>query len=183
MLAIPGASVAAVRFEPTGAVVRPLWLHPASRGSIRRSPKAACHHCGQEGYSGQHSAPVVADDDLYAVLGVTPTASNSEIDKGYRDQMRRWHPDVCRAPGAEGRAKAINYARDILRNPRVNTISAGSITVYAYEALIKQRGKACHSCLPEFRHARPIRAATEPLSDFIASPGRSGPNLRRSCRD
>jgi hypothetical protein len=64
---------------------------------------------------------VAADDDLYAVLSVSPRASDREIERGYRDQMRRWHPDVCKAPGAERRAKAINYARDILRSPATRT--------------------------------------------------------------
>jgi len=54
----------------------------------------------------------------YAVLGVSPDASDAEIAAAYRRLARRWHPD--RNPGsreAEDRAKAINVAYSELKTP------------------------------------------------------------------
>jgi DnaJ-class molecular chaperone len=41
-----------------------------------------------------------ARPDLYAVLGVAPTASQAEISHAYRTMVRRHHPDTC-APDDE----------------------------------------------------------------------------------
>ena len=53
--------------------------------------------------------------DLYAVLGVSKTASTDEIKKAYRTLAFKYHPD--RNPGdkgAEEKFKAINAAYDVL---------------------------------------------------------------------
>lgn len=57
----------------------------------------------------------MTEKDLYAVLGVTRTASPDEIKKAYRKLARAHHPDVN--PGnraAEERFKAISEAHDVL---------------------------------------------------------------------
>jgi len=56
--------------------------------------------------------------DLYAALGVSKSASASEIKKAYRKLARKYHPDVN--PGnkqAEERFKEISEAHDILADP------------------------------------------------------------------
>ena len=55
------------------------------------------------------------NQDLYAVLGVSKTASTDEIKKAYRTLAFKYHPD--RNPGdkaAEEKFKAINAAYDVL---------------------------------------------------------------------
>lgn len=53
-------------------------------------------------------------ENLYAVLGVAPNASDDEIKKVYRSLAMRYHPDRNDAPGAEARFKAVTKAYEIL---------------------------------------------------------------------
>jgi molecular chaperone DnaJ len=53
--------------------------------------------------------------DLYAVLGVSKTASDDEIKKAYRTLARKHHPDANAGdPKAEERFKEISHAYDVL---------------------------------------------------------------------
>ncbi|MES2299636.1 MAG: DnaJ domain-containing protein [Pseudomonadota bacterium] len=56
-------------------------------------------------------------ENLYAVLGVAPNASDDEIKKLYRSLAMRFHPDRNSAPGAEQRFKSITKAYEILSDP------------------------------------------------------------------
>jgi molecular chaperone DnaJ len=56
-------------------------------------------------------------ENLYAVLGVAPNASDDEIKKIYRSLAMRYHPDRNDAPGAEVRFKSITKAYEILSDP------------------------------------------------------------------
>jgi len=60
----------------------------------------------------------MAKKDLYAVLGVSRTATDDDIKKAYRKLARKYHPDVN--PGkkeAEERFKEVSFAHDILTDP------------------------------------------------------------------
>ena len=62
------------------------------------------------------------EKDLYAILGVSRTASIDEIRKAYRKLARKHHPDVN--PGstaAEERFKEVSQAHDILSDPEKRT--------------------------------------------------------------
>src|SRR4051812_27309663 len=64
----------------------------------------------------------VAQLDLYAVLQVLPDAEDEIIAAAYRQLMRKYHPDVAHADPARAaqlheRAKVINQAYAILRDP------------------------------------------------------------------
>ena len=52
--------------------------------------------------------------DLYAVLGVSRSASQAEIKKSYRKLARKYHPDVNKAPEAEQKFKEISAAFAVL---------------------------------------------------------------------
>lgn len=52
-----------------------------------------------------------ADKDYYKVLGVSPDASQEEIDKAYKNEARQRHPD---SGGSEEDMKSLNEARDVL---------------------------------------------------------------------
>jgi molecular chaperone DnaJ len=52
--------------------------------------------------------------DYYDVLGVQRTASDVEIKRAFRNQARKYHPDVNKEPDAEERFKEINEAYEVL---------------------------------------------------------------------
>ena len=56
------------------------------------------------------------DHDLYAVLGVTPDASQAQINHTYRRLIRAHHPDLQPEPDSAALAAAIAAAA-ILRDP------------------------------------------------------------------
>jgi molecular chaperone DnaJ len=56
-------------------------------------------------------------ENLYAILGVAPNASDDEIKKVYRALAMRYHPDRNQALGAEARFKAVTKAYEILSDP------------------------------------------------------------------
>eukprot|EP01047_Picozoa_sp_COSAG01_P000185 COSAG01_NODE_3_length_63519_cov_1591.007663_3_plen_373_part_00 len=53
-------------------------------------------------------------EDLYAILGVERSASDTEIKKAYRRLARQYHPDVNKEAGAEDKFKNIQKAYTIL---------------------------------------------------------------------
>lgn len=55
-----------------------------------------------------------AQQDLYAVLGVKPDATQDEIKSAYKKLALEFHPDRNHAPGAEERFKAISAAYSVV---------------------------------------------------------------------
>ena len=49
-------------------------------------------------------------EDLYGILGVSKGASDADIKRAYRQQARKFHPDVNKDPGAEDTFKKIQKA-------------------------------------------------------------------------
>ena len=52
--------------------------------------------------------------NYYDLLGINKNASNEEIKKAYRDQAKKWHPDLNKDPKAPEMAKKVNEAKEIL---------------------------------------------------------------------
>ena len=57
-------------------------------------------------------------ENLYNVLGVSPSASTDEIKKAYRVLAMRHHPDRNDHPLSESRFNAINKAYETLSDPK-----------------------------------------------------------------
>lgn len=53
----------------------------------------------------------------YDVLEVDPDADRAEIQRAYREQIRRYHPDVSDRPDAGERVEEVNRAREVLVDP------------------------------------------------------------------
>jgi molecular chaperone DnaJ len=60
----------------------------------------------------------VSAQDLYAILGVSPDATQEDIRRAYRQLARQLHPDVSAAPDAEARFKQVSAAYEILSDPQ-----------------------------------------------------------------
>jgi hypothetical protein len=56
--------------------------------------------------------------DPYRILGVAHTATQEEIRSAYHRLARRYHPDLNPEPGAEARMRALNWAYEVLSDPR-----------------------------------------------------------------
>ena len=55
------------------------------------------------------------DWDPYVVLGVRPGASREEVTRAYREQMKRYHPDLVAGLGDELQRVAHEKTLDIQR--------------------------------------------------------------------
>ena len=69
-------------------------------------------------------------NDPYSVLGVSPSASDEEVKKAYRELARKYHPDNYQnnplADLAEEKMKEINEAYDQITKQRTGGGSSGS---------------------------------------------------------
>ena len=61
-------------------------------------------------------------ENLYNVLGVSPTATADEIKKAYRALAMQHHPDRSTHTHAKNRFSAINAAYELLSDPKKRAI-------------------------------------------------------------
>jgi len=92
--------------------------------------------------------------DHYRTLGVAPDADEDVIRAAYVALMRKHHPDGSGADKADDRAKAINAAFDVLRDPQQRA---------AYDRTLRGAGRSplyAEVAHPQYRPWR--RAPTGP---------------------
>lgn len=61
----------------------------------------------------------MSSTDYYEVLGISPTSDDVVVHAAYRALMRKHHPDTSQNPDGDSRAKAINEAYSVLRDPEL----------------------------------------------------------------
>jgi hypothetical protein len=54
-------------------------------------------------------------EDVYLILGIHPTASDSEVKSAYRKMALTYHPDVCSDPAAASKYRIINNAYETIK--------------------------------------------------------------------
>jgi hypothetical protein len=64
----------------------------------------------------------IYDRDPYAILGIYPTATASQVKEAYHRLARQYHPDLNKDPRAGERMKDINWAYDILSDPQERSL-------------------------------------------------------------
>ncbi|MDE3075471.1 MAG: J domain-containing protein [Chloroflexota bacterium] len=108
---------------------------------------------------GKLNAP--AELDLYAVLGVEPTADRQAIQRQYKQQAKLFHPDVNPRPDAVQRMQALNDAYRVLSDPerREAYDSLIGLALWAEDGETDARGGArdLKSYSPELDDELPIR--------------------------
>lgn len=67
-------------------------------------------------------------ENLYHILGVSPSATGEEIKKAYRSLAMRYHPDRSTHPGAENRFNAIKRAYELLSDPKKRAVYDQSLS-------------------------------------------------------
>ncbi|KPI86808.1 putative heat shock protein DNAJ [Leptomonas seymouri] len=92
----------------SSAPVTPMrrWQHPFIRTSFLASSSPFTASYRMQSSTDQQ--------DLYAVLGVKPDATQDEIKSAYKKLALEYHPDRNHAPGAEEKFKAISAAYSVV---------------------------------------------------------------------
>ena len=107
------------------------------------------------------SARKVLLKDYYSLLGVSPTASASEIQRAFRRLALEFHPDVSRKLDAEARFQEINTAYQVLKNPARRAEYDASRS-----PLARQPGRVNQRDVRRYYFQRRVRAATDPGSTW-----------------
>jgi len=66
----------------------------------------------------RNSGRLLAKKDYYKILGLTQTASDSDIKKAYFNLAKKYHPDVNKSPDAKEKFAEINSAYETLGDPQ-----------------------------------------------------------------
>ena len=93
--------------------------------------------------------------DPYQVLGISPTATDDEVKKAYRNLAKRYHPDVnAGASDAEAKMKEINEAYSTIMRQRREGNAYGNAGGYGHYGGYGSYGYAGSTDDPQLRAAR-----------------------------
>lgn len=111
-----------------------LLLDPELREQLRTVLFADAAPNIEQGSEPERATASPADEALFEVLGLSPTASPDEMRAAYRKKMKQWHPDVFAGRTEEARHIAEEKTKEIIT---------------AYEELLaryrgEQESELCH---------------------------------------
>jgi hypothetical protein len=89
-------------------------LEPELREQLRTMLFAEAAPNPEHGSEPERAAAAPADEALFEVLGLSPTASLNELRAAYRKKMKQWHPDVFAGPSEEARHIAEEKTKEII---------------------------------------------------------------------
>jgi len=113
-----GAFQVGVRFRDVRASLAAAIEQMAKFGCVNTSSFGATMGAepGASGAGAQQAAKVEVEN-LYAVLGVQPTADDGEIRKAFHKLAMQFHPDRNRTEGAAEKFESINKTYLVLKDP------------------------------------------------------------------
>src|SRR5215470_19281819 len=95
------------------------WRSPSVRIASTSCCRASVDTSAWNGRSARAStrmrSATMTGVDPYAVLGVRPGSTESEVAAAYKDLAKRWHPDRGAGEEGERRMAEINAAYDAVR--------------------------------------------------------------------
>lgn len=102
-------------------------------------------------YFGLSSRPGEANT-LYNVLGISPTAAETEIKSAYRRLAKQWHPDRCKESDARKQFETIQNAYEVLNTKRAK-YDAG----LALQGSLKKTQEVTDLMNQEYGYRSPLR--------------------------
>jgi hypothetical protein len=103
--------------------------------------------------------------DFYSILGVSPSASESEIKRAFRKLAVRYHPDKNASPEAKPLFHEINEAYDVLSDPEKRALYDAR-RANPLSEILDEPGPRHRD--PAYRRERPYRAAKkEPSESYL----------------
>jgi len=104
--------------------------------------------------------------DPYAVLGLTPDASDEEVEAAYRELAKQLHPDVAFGPAAQVQMAVVNAARDEIRGRDADAdAGAGAASTNGHGPATGPARAPGHWLSERIRGALPVEVLRE-LHDF-----------------
>jgi curved DNA-binding protein CbpA len=104
--------------------------------------------------------------DFYAILGVSPDASDAEIKKAFRKLAVKYHPDKNPSPSAHHLFQEMNEAYDTLGDPSKRSLYDAR-RANPFAEILDEPPQPRHRD-PAYRGTRPPRPAkTEPPESFV----------------
>lgn len=121
--------------------------------------------------------------DLYALLGVSPRASDEEIRSAYK-RLSRVHPDVNRSPIAAAMFRTLAEAYDILRDKEGRALYDAHVASLTPKPPLAEPPKPPPPAPPRPAPPRPTPrpAATAPRKQWVPSPPPAPPPRRERPR-
>jgi curved DNA-binding protein CbpA len=112
----------------------------------------------------------------YAVLGVPPTASATQVREAYRRLAKRYHPDLRRDPESTERMQRINLAWEMLSSPAARVRNDAdrpepAATAYSHWGGSSRSAQPRYSARQSWNASQAAHAA-EAIRDEEASPVR-----------
>jgi hypothetical protein len=116
------------------------------------------------------------NEDLYAILGVSPSADAETIDHAYKELIKELHPDLATGKADEQQRTAassrLNQAADILRDPTKRAVydfDQAAARAAAYVAAARPPRQATSAPIPA-----PVVGARPPAPARSSAPSGAG---------